>query len=243
MTAIETRDLCRSFGNVRAVDHLNLHVREGEIFALLGVNGAGKTTTIRMLCGLLKPSAGDALLLGHSVVRECAKVKQSINLSPQETAVAGKLTVSENLLLMAGIYGFSKTDAKGRAEELLDALGLRDVSTRKAGTLSGGYRRRLSIAMSLVTRPQILFLDEPTLALDVLSRRALWQFIESLRGKMTVILTTHAMEEAEALSDRIGILADGKLKSVGTPEALMQITGTSTLEDAFVSLVSKEADL
>ena len=169
MTAIKTIDLCRTFGSVQAVDHMNLTVEKGEIYGLLGVNGAGKTTTIRMLSCLLKPDSGDALLLGHSIVRESAAVKKIINISPQETAVARNLTVRENLMLIAQIYGFTKQEAASRTNELIDALELSEVLSRKAGTLSGGYQRRLSIAMALVSRPQILFLDEPTLGLDVLT--------------------------------------------------------------------------
>ena len=151
MTAIQTIDLCRSFGGVQAVDHLNLRVEEGEIYALLGVNGAGKTTTIRMLSCLLPPDSGDATVLGHSIVHESAQVKRIINVSPQETAVARNLTAQENLLLIAQIYGFSKRDAAARTAQLMDALDLGSVRTRRAGTLSGGYQRRLSIAMALVS--------------------------------------------------------------------------------------------
>ena len=243
MTAIQTIDLCRAFGSVQAVNRLNLSVEEGEIYALLGVNGAGKTTTIRMLSCLLEPDSGDALLLGHSIVDEPAEVKRIINISPQETAVARNLTVQENLLLIAQIYGFSGKEAAARTTELVNALELESVRTRKAGTLSGGYQRRLSIAMALVSRPKILFLDEPTLGLDVLARRALWAFIEKLRGSMTVILTTHSMDEAEALSDRIGIVSDGSLRACGTAQELMARTQTDSFEDAFVRLVSKEANL
>ena len=242
MTAIKTIDLCRTFGSVQAVDHMNLTVEKGEIYGLLGVNGAGKTTTIRMLSCLLKPDSGDALLLGHSIVRESAAVKKIINISPQETAVARNLTVRENLMLIAQIYGFTKQEAASRTNELIDALELSEVLSRKAGTLSGGYQRRLSIAMALVSRPQILFLDEPTLGLDVLARRALWRFIEKLRGEMTVILTTHAMDEAEALSDRIGIVSKGSLRACGTARELMARTQTDSFEDAFVRLVSEEAE-
>ncbi len=242
MTAIQTIDLCRAFGSVQAVDHMNLTVEKGEIYGLLGVNGAGKTTTIRMLSCLLKPDSGDALLLGHSIVRESAAVKKIINISPQETAVARNLTVRENLMLIAQIYGFTKQEAASRTNELIDALELSEVLSRKAGTLSGGYQRRLSIAMALVSRPQILFLDEPTLGLDVLARRALWRFIEKLRGEMTVILTTHAMDEAEALSDRIGIVSKGSLRACGTAQDLMARTQTDSFEDAFVRLVSEEAE-
>lgn len=243
MTAIQTIDLCRAFGDVQAVDHLNLSVEEGEIYALLGVNGAGKTTTIRMLSCLLQPDSGDALLLGHSIVRESAEVKKIINISPQETAVARNLTAQENLLLIAQIYGFTKQEAEARAKELIDALDLGEVSARKAGTLSGGYQRRLSIAMALVSRPKILFLDEPTLGLDVLARRTLWKFIEKLRGEITVILTTHAMDEAEALSDRIGIVSKGTLRACGTARELMERTGAGSFEDAFIRLVSEEAEI
>lgn len=242
MTAIRTTDLCRTFGDVRAVDHLNLCVEEGEIYALLGVNGAGKTTTIRMLSCLLKPDSGDAELLGHSIVHDPAAVKRIINVSPQETAVARNLTVRENLMLIARIYGFSKQEAAARTTELLNALELGEVASRKAGTLSGGYQRRLSIAMALVSRPKILFLDEPTLGLDVLARRALWKFIERLRGEMTVILTTHAMDEAQALSDHVGIVSKGTLRAFGTVKELMERTGAETFEDAFVRLVSEEAE-
>lgn len=242
MTAIKTTDLCRAFGDVQAVDHLNLTVGEGEIYALLGVNGAGKTTTIRMLSCLLKPDSGDALLLGHSIVHEPAAVKQIINISPQETAVARNLTVRENLMLIARLYGFSRQEAAERTKELLDKLDLGEMSARKAGTLSGGYQRRLSIAMALVSRPKILFLDEPTLGLDVLARRSLWDFIRQLRGEMTVILTTHAMDEAESLSDHIGIVAKGTLRACGTAQELMERTNAATFEDAFVRLVSKEED-
>ena len=241
MTAIQTYDLCRSFGKVCAVDHLNLSVNTGEIYALLGVNGAGKTTTIRMLSCLLRPDGGDAQLLGHSILQESEEIKKHINLSPQETAVARNLSVRENLLLIARIYGLSKADASARTQELLDALHLQEVARRKAGTLSGGYQRRLSIAMALVSRPKILFLDEPTLGLDVLARRALWTFISSLRGEMTIILTTHSMEEAEALSDRIGILSAGKLCACGTAAELITRANADTFENAFIALVSGEA--
>ena len=239
MTAIQTTDLCKRFGKVQAVSYLNLTVNEGEIFSLLGVNGAGKTTTVRMLCGILKPDSGDALLCGKSIVRERKAVKPLLNLSPQETAVARNLTVRENLRLMAGIYGIA--DAEKKIAQTMDALEITEVADRRAGKLSGGYQRRLSIAMALLTAPKILFLDEPTLGLDVLARRALWKNIEALRGKVTVILTTHYMEEAAALSDRIGIMAAGTLRACDTPDALLRLSGTDNLEDAFIQLVGKEA--
>ena len=242
MKAIETADLTKRFGEKTAVDRLNLTVEDGELFALLGVNGAGKTTTIRMLSCLSAPSGGDAYLLGDSIVTSASAVKAKINVSPQETAVARKLTVRENLELIAELYGCSREEAKARAEEMLDALSLKEAAKSRARTLSGGMQRRLSIAMALITRPRILFLDEPTLGLDVLARRELWRLIEGLKGKMTILLTTHYMEEAEALSDRIGVMAAGRLKAAGTARELMELTGCRTLEDAFIELAAgKEA--
>lgn len=239
MTAIETTALTKRFGAKTAVNALDLSVREGELFALLGVNGAGKTTTIKMLSCLLPPTSGDAFLLGDSVVSNPGAVKAKINVSPQETAVARNLTVRENLELIAGIYGFDKKSARARAEEMISLFGLEEVSGNKAKTLSGGMQRRLSIAMALISEPRILFLDEPTLGLDVIARRELWSAIKELKGKITIILTTHYMEEAEALSDRIGIMANGTLKAVGTAAELMTATDTATLEEAFVALASE----
>lgn len=240
MNAIETHELTRAFGDLTAVDRLNLAVGEGELFALLGVNGAGKTTAIRMLCGLLPPTSGDALLMGHSVTSDAAAAKALVNVSPQETAVAAALTVRENLEFIAGIYGMSRTQARRAADEMIERMGLGEVARRRARQLSGGWQRRLSIAMGLITRPKILFLDEPTLGLDVLARRELWQVIEALRGQMTVVLTTHYLEEAEALSDRIGIMAHGRLKALGTAPALIGQTGAKNFEDAFVALAAGE---
>ena len=241
MHAIETRDLTRRFGALTAVDRLNLTVEEGELFALLGVNGAGKTTAIRMLCGLLTPTSGDALICGKSVVRETAAVKQLIGVSPQETAVGLHLTVRENLRLMAGLQGFDKAQRREKAEEMLARLHLDQVADQRAKTLSGGWMRRLSIAMALISQPRVLFLDEPTLGLDVLIRRELWSVIRALKGRTTVILTTHYLEEAQALSDRIGILAHGQLIALGTAAQLVQQAGVSCFEDAFIALAGKEA--
>lgn len=240
MNAVETFSLTKRFGSKTAVDQLNLTIREGELFSLLGVNGAGKTTTIRMLSCLLSPTGGDAVLLGDSIVTNAPAVKAKINLSPQETAVARRLTVYENLVLMAEIYGSTRQEAKARAEEMLSALSLTEAARSRASTLSGGMQRRLSIAMALITRPSILFLDEPTLGLDVLARRELWKLIEGLKGKITILLTTHYMEEAEALSDRIGIMAQGRLRAVGAAQELIESTHGRTLEDAFVSLAAGE---
>lgn len=240
MNAIVMDNLTKCFANRMAVNHLSLTIGQGEIFTLLGQNGAGKTTTIRMLCGLLRPSEGDAILMGHSVSREPEAVKQVINLSPQETAVAPKLSVKENLELIARLYGASRMQARQKAEHLLHAFHLQDRAQEKAKTLSGGMQRRLSIAMALISDPAVLFLDEPTLGLDVRARRDLWKQIEQLKGHMTVILTTHYLEEAEALADRIAIMDRGVLQTVGTAEQIKRETGTDSLEEAFLRLTERE---
>lgn len=240
MTAVETAGLTKEYKGKAAVNRLNLTVEQGELFALLGVNGAGKTTTIKMLCCLTRPTKGDAFLLGDSVLSNREAVKAKINLSPQETAVARNLTVRENLELIARLYGCDKKTAENRAAEMLDSFGLTPAAKDKAKTLSGGMQRRLSIAMALISKPEILFLDEPTLGLDVLARRELWAEIKKLKGRVTVILTTHYMEEAEALSDRIGIMANGELKACGTARELMERTGAGNFEDAFVALATQQ---
>lgn len=236
MKAIQTINLTKKYKNKTAVDALNLEIEQGELFSLLGVNGAGKTTTIKMLSCLTKLTSGDALLLGDSVITNPIKVKEKINVSPQETAVAPNLTVRENLELTCGIYGHNIKTSKQKAEETIISFGLSEIANCKAKTLSGGWQRRLSIAMALISEPQILFLDEPTLGLDVLARRELWKIIEMLKGKITIILTTHYLEEAEALSNRIGVMAEGKLVAVGTTEELMNKTGVDKFEDAFIKL-------
>lgn len=242
MNAIEIRGLTRRFGARTAVDNLTADIAAGTTFALLGLNGAGKTTTIRMLAGLLTPTAGDAFLDGHSVVHDTVRAKQVINLSPQETAVAPNLTVLENLEFIAGLYGMRRTQARDRARQMLDTFGLSDRARDRAQTLSGGMQRRLSIAMALVSQPKILFLDEPTLGLDILARRELWAAVEALKGKVTIILTTHYLEEAEALADEIGIMAGGRLLAAGSARTLMEKTGAKSFEDAFVALAAgKEA--
>ncbi len=239
MIAIQTNALVKKYKNKVAVNALDLTVEQGELFALLGVNGAGKTTTIKMLSCLISPSSGDAFLLGDSIVSNAQAVKEKINVSPQETAVARNLSVRENLEMIAGIYGSDKKMSQRKADEMLSAFNLSDVAQNKARTLSGGMQRRLNIAMALISDPQILFLDEPTLGLDVLARRELWSAIGKLKGKITIILTTHYMEEAEALSDRIGIMSNGQLKAVGTAEELMEKTKSKTLEDAFITLATE----
>ncbi len=241
MEAIKTIQLAKKYKDLVAVNGLDLAVEQGELFALLGVNGAGKTTTIKMLSCLTKPTDGDAYLNGKSVVSEAAEVKRIIGVSPQETAVAPNLTVKENLELMCGVHGFSKDKGREKTAELLEQFELTGISGKKAGKLSGGWQRRLSIAMALISEPQILFLDEPSLGLDVLARSDLWDSIRALKKHITIILTTHYMEEAEALSDRIGIMKDGRLLALGTAEELKQRAGTERFEDAFVALVKGAA--
>ena len=240
MYAIQTKALTKRYKKLTAVDKLDLQIEQGELFSLLGVNGAGKTTTIKLLTGLTRPTEGEAWVSGYSIGKDAEQIKQRIGVSPQETAVAPNLTVAENLELLCGIHGFSKEKTKGKIEELSRQFALETVLKRKAGKLSGGWQRRVSIAMALTGEPEILFLDEPTLGLDVLARHALWETIRCLKGDVTVILTTHYMEEAEALSDRIGIMKDGKLLAVGTAEDLKTRAGTDNFEKAFVAIV-KEA--
>ena len=240
MQAIQTMGLVKRYGDVTAVDGLDLQVQTGELYALLGVNGAGKTTTIKLLTGLTRPTAGDALIGGHSIRNERERVKGLIGVSPQETAGAPNLTVREYLELICGIHGFSREKTEAKIAELSAQFSLESVLKRKAGKLSGGWQRRVSIAMALISEPEILFLDEPTLGLDVLARHELWDAIRSLKGRVTILLTTHYMEEAAALSDRIGILKNGKLLAAGTVAELKEQAGTDDFETAFVTIV-KEA--
>lgn len=240
MEAIHTTNLTKQYKHLTAVDKLNLTIHQGELFSLLGINGAGKTTTIKMLSCLSMPTSGDALVGGSSILSDRQAVKRIIGVSPQETAVAPNLSVKENLELMCGIHGLSREKRQERITELASQLKLHDILNKKAGKLSGGWQRRVSIAMALISDPSILFLDEPTLGLDVIARSELWDIIRSLKGRVTIILTTHYMEEAEALSDRIGIMKNGRLLVVGTARELMEQTGAAKFEDAFINIV-KEA--
>jgi ABC-2 type transport system ATP-binding protein len=240
MEGISIRGLQKTYKDLTAVDKLSLDIHPGELFALLGVNGAGKTTTIRMLSCLTKPTAGDALLLGKSIVSQPGEVKKLLGVPPQETAVAPNLTVKENLELMAGVHGFSREKTAEKTVQLLETMGLSSLANKRAKTLSGGWQRRLSIAMALISEPSILFLDEPTLGLDVIARSELWEVIRGLKGHVTMILTTHYMEEAEALADRVGIMKQGRLLALGTAEEIKAQAGTDRFEDAFVKIV-KEA--
>ena len=238
--AIKTTGLTKKYKEITAVDDLNLEIRNGELFSLLGVNGAGKTTTIKMLSTLTLPTKGDAVVSGESIISSPNLVKERIGVSPQETAVAPSLSVKENLTLMCDVHGLKKDKAKEKIEELSKALDLESVMNRKAGKLSGGWQRRLSIAMALVSEPKVLFLDEPTLGLDVFARSELWDLIESLKGKTTIVLTTHYMEEAEALSDRLGVMKNGRLLFTGTVKEMKEKTGAERIEDAFIKMI-KEA--
>ena len=240
MVAIKLEGLTKRYKDVVAVDGLSFEVEQGELFSLLGVNGAGKTTAIKMLSCLASPSGGDARLLGKSIVKESDEVKKFIAVSPQETAVASGLSVKENLELICGVHGFKREESAKKISELVEKLGLNSVINKKAGKLSGGCQRRLSIAMALISEPKILFLDEPTLGLDVIARSDLWEIISSLKGEVTVILTTHYMEEAEALSDKIAIMKDGKLLVCDTAERIKEIAGRDSFEQAFISIVKGE---
>ena len=240
MEAIRIEKLTKRYKDVTAVNGLDLVIQKGELFSLLGVNGAGKTTTMKMLCCLTEPDSGDAWLCGKSIKSDREKVKGIIAVSPQETAVAPGLTVLENMALMCGVQGLAKETAKARTDALMERLGLKTVKDKKAGKLSGGWQRRLSIAMALVSDPEILFLDEPTLGLDVIARSDLWDLIRSLKGQVTVVLTTHYMEEAQALSDRIGIMKEGKLLTVGTVDEIKERAGIDHFEQAFIRIVKGE---
>ncbi len=239
MEAIKTKNLTKKYKDKTAVNKLNLTVHKGELYALLGVNGAGKSTTIKMLSCLTRPTSGDAVLMGHSVVSDPDRVKAIINVSPQETAVAAKLSVRENLEFIARIYGADKKQAKEKADKMIADFSMEEIVKSKASTLSGGWQRRLSIAMALITEPEILFLDEPTLGLDVLARRELWRVIERLKGKITIILTTHYLEEAESLSDRVGIMSRGVLCAEGTAAELKAEAGADDFEETFIRLAGE----
>lgn len=236
MIAIKTTNLTKKYKKETVVNNLNLEIEEGQLFSLLGVNGAGKSTTIKMLSCLISATDGDAFLLGDSIKKDSIKVKEKINVSPQETAVAPNLSVRENLEFISSIYCQNRAEARKNADKIIEQFALSEISRKKAGILSGGWQRRLSIAMALISEPKILFLDEPTLGLDVLARKELWNIIEKLKGKITIILTTHYLEEAEALSDKIGIMVKGNLVALGTAEEIKAKAGKDKFEDAFITL-------
>lgn len=236
MNAAELISLRKEYKNITAVKDVSFTIEDGEVFALLGMNGAGKTTILKMLSCLTKPTRGDALVYGKSIVKEPEKVKELIGISPQENSFAKKLTVEENLRFMCGIYGMDKKKTDKNVEDIIGQFSLSDVRGQMAGKLSGGWQKRLSIAMAIITEPKLLFLDEPTLGLDVMARRDLWKIIESLKGKMSIIITTHYLEESEHLADRIAIVKEGNLKAIGTLEELQQLTGEEKLEEIFLKI-------
>lgn len=237
--AICLEGIRKTYKNKTAVDGISLTIPQGIIFALLGVNGAGKTTTIRMLNGLAEPTGGSAHILGMDLGKDLAKIKEISDVSPQETSVAPNLTVWENLIFMAEIYGCDKAEAEKRAEALVAQFSLEEVRHSRAKILSGGWQRRLSIAMALVSNPKILYLDEPTLGLDVLARQELWEILKGLWGTVTILLTTHYMEEAEALADRVAVMVKGQIRAQGTVEQLKEMTGQDSLEKAFIHIAKE----
>lgn len=237
--AIVVTGLSKQYPDKTAVDNISFSVDKGSIFSLLGVNGAGKTTTIKMLCGLTRPTGGEAYVLFHDIHTELGEVKKLVNISPQDTSVASRLTVRENLEFIAGIYGADRKKQREKADEMIKYFHLQEVADRRAKVLSGGWQRKLSIAMALITEPQIIFLDEPTLGLDVLARRELWEVIRRMKEKITIILTTHYMEEAESLSDKVAVMVDGQIKAMGSVEELKEQTGADNLEEAFVRIAQE----
>ncbi|MCR5803118.1 MAG: ATP-binding cassette domain-containing protein [Clostridia bacterium] len=239
--AIRTENLTKRYKDKIAVDRLSLTVEQGELIALLGVNGAGKTTTVKMLTCLTKPTDGKAEIMGHGIVEDFEEVKRLVGVSPQDTSVAENLTVKENLQFMADIY-LPKEKAKAAVEKTIKAFSLEEFINKKAKLLSGGYKRKLSIAMAVIGEPKVLFLDEPTLGLDVLARRQLWREIDKLKMSMTIILTTHYMEEAQSLADRIVIMNEGRVMATGTLEELENMTGKKGLEEVFVTMAETELE-
>lgn len=237
MAEIETKQLNRFYKNLHALKDINLGIKENELFGLLGVNGAGKTTLIKILTCLSKQTSGEAYVHGFSVKDNPEKIKEIVDVSPQETAVAHNLTVRENLDFFASLYN---TRDEAYISSVVNAFSLEEVENQRAKTLSGGWKRRLSIAIGLISKPKILFLDEPTLGLDVIARRELWKIINNMKGKITIILTTHYLEEAEALCDRVAVMAKGKVKAIGTPAELKAIAKTDNFEDAFIKIAEDE---
>lgn len=237
--AIVVTGLSKQYPDKTAVDNISFSVDKGSIFSLLGVNGAGKTTTIKILCGLTRPTGGEAYVLSHNIHTELDEAKKLVNISPQDTSVASRLTVRENLEFIAGIYGADRKKQREKADEMIQYFHLQEVADRRAKVLSGGWQRKLSIAMALITEPQIIFLDEPTLGLDVLARRELWEVIRRMKEKITIILTTHYMEEAESLSDKVAVMVDGRIKAMGSVEELKEQTGADNLEEAFVRIAQE----
>ena len=239
MDAIKVSNLTKKFKNVLAVNNISFNVKEGEIFGVLGLNGAGKTTTIKMMSGLTRPTSGNIKVFDYDIYKDINKIKSIIGVSPQESAIANNLTVKENIELMASLYFKDKAKIRNNTERVINNLGLESYINRRAKTLSGGYKRRLSIAMALVTNPRILFLDEPTLGLDVINRHELWNVINNLKGKVTIILTSHYMEEISALVDDIAIMKNGKILIINNLKTILKSTNTNSLEEAFIKIVGE----
>ncbi|KKN48001.1 hypothetical protein LCGC14_0657210 [marine sediment metagenome] len=238
--AIVIEGLVKRFGDVLAVDDLNLEIKRGELFGLLGPNGAGKTTTINILSGLLQPTSGTAYVGGYDVKKDLKKIKELIGVCPQEAAVFKFLTGRENIELFGSLHGMSKKEAKERTEDLLKQANFTETSKRKAKGYSGGMARQLNLLIALVNNPQIAYLDEPTVGMDARARRKTWEFIGSLKEQnKTVILTTHYIEEAEALSDRVGIIDYGELIALGTPKELMKKHDSKNLEEVFLKITGR----
>lgn len=234
---IEVIDLVRRFGEHTAVDHVTFAVREGEVFGLLGPNGAGKSTIIKMLTTLLPPSAGHARVVGYDVVTQPMPVRQRIGYVPQALSADGSLTGAENLQVFASLYDLPRSTRTQRVRAALAFMGLQDATDKLVRTYSGGMIRRLEIAQAMLHQPQVLFLDEPTVGLDPVARKAVWEHLEHLRTQagMTIFLTTHYMEEAEHLCDRVAIMHLGKVEALGTPAELKDATEIpgATLDDVF----------
>ena len=234
MSIITIESVCKNYKNIKALDNVCLEIEQGQTYGLLGVNGAGKTTLIKILCGLTRKNSGKITVSGFDLDTDIDKIKEIVDISPQETSVANNLTVMENLQFFANIYNLLDDNV---VDEVVDIFGLSEVLNRKAKYLSGGYKRRLSIAIALISKPKILFLDEPTLGLDVFARRELWNIIKKLRNNITIILTSHYLEEIENLCDKVAILSKGKLLKTGTVEQLKQATNSNSFEDAFIKIV------
>lgn len=234
MDIIKIDKVCKRYKNKKALDDVSMSICEGELFGLLGVNGAGKTTLIKMLCGLTKKTSGKVVVAGFDLDKDIDKIKEIVDISPQETSVANNLTVKENLKFFANIYS---DDNEGILKEIIEIFGLNEVLNQRAKTLSGGFKRRLSIAIALISKPKILFLDEPTLGLDIFARRQLWDVITRLKKNITIILTSHYLEEIECLCDRVGILSNGSLLQIGTIEEIKKSTKSEKFDEAFIKLV------
>lgn len=237
-TMIEIKNITKKYSKLVAVDNVSFEIQDKECFALLGFNGAGKTTLINILTTGMLPTSGTAIINNFDLVKEQEKIRKIINISPQESAVAKNLTVRENLALIASLYNIQ--DKNSKIDAIISKFGLKEKENVRCKKLSGGQIRRVSIALAMITEPQILFLDEPTLGLDVKSRKILWEIISELKNSLTILLTTHYLEEVEFLADRIGIISRGQIKAIGTRDEILKVTETDSLEDALLKLSEEE---